>query len=235
VLLRVLQEVDDLLEFGLGLVDAGDIGESDLGVGLDVDLGLALADGHEAAAEALLFGNLAENKHPQGEEDDDGQDPRQDVAQDGAEAAFRGAAILDAILLEFGGNVRIDARRHEFRCLSRLRALDGPGNVLVADDDVVDLALPQIGLKLAVGERLDLLILLPQRLQDEDTEDGGEHIPEVVLNFLVHLASLAHSGTRPVSASTQDCFRRPRRRISRVRARSRRRWSARRRRAESSA
>ena len=46
---RVLQEGDDLLQFGLGLVDPGDVGEGRLGVGLDIDLGLAAADRHQPA------------------------------------------------------------------------------------------------------------------------------------------------------------------------------------------
>ena len=43
---RVFQKIDDLLELVLGLIDARDIIEADLGIGLDVDLGLALADLH---------------------------------------------------------------------------------------------------------------------------------------------------------------------------------------------
>ena len=60
VALRLAQEADDLLQLLLGLVDAGDVVEADLDVLLDVDLGLALADGHEAAAEPS---GLAEAPH----------------------------------------------------------------------------------------------------------------------------------------------------------------------------
>ena len=49
VALRVLQKGDDLLQLVLGLVDPGDVGEGRLGVGLDIDLGLAAADRHQPA------------------------------------------------------------------------------------------------------------------------------------------------------------------------------------------
>ena len=55
VLLRVLQELDDLPQLVLGLVDAGDVLEGDARVGLDVDLGLALADLHQPAAQAACL------------------------------------------------------------------------------------------------------------------------------------------------------------------------------------
>jgi len=45
-----LQEIDDLAEFILGFIDAGDIGKGHAGIGLDIDLGLALADRHQPAA-----------------------------------------------------------------------------------------------------------------------------------------------------------------------------------------
>ena len=49
VFFRVLEEIDDLLQLRLGLVDAGDVVERRLGVGLDIDLGLAAADRHQPA------------------------------------------------------------------------------------------------------------------------------------------------------------------------------------------
>jgi hypothetical protein len=194
VFLRVLQEVDDFLELGLGLVDAGDVGERHLGVGLHIDLGLALADGHETAAETLLLRDLAEHEHPQSEEHHDRQNPGQDIAQQDAEAAFGGAPVGDAILLQFAGNVRIDARGHELGGFAGFGALDGAVDVLIGDDDVIDLAVLEVGLELAVGDRLDLLVLLPKRLQQQDPQHGRQRIPEVVLDLLIHASSLAMSG-----------------------------------------
>ena len=59
----ILQEGDNLLQFGLRLVDPGNIGEGRLGVGLDIDLGLAAADRHQPA-EPLLAGEAAVHEPP---------------------------------------------------------------------------------------------------------------------------------------------------------------------------
>src|SRR6516162_8873391 len=59
---RVLQEIDDLDQFVLGLIDAGDIGEGDFGLLLDIDLGAALADRHQPAEPALP--HAPDRKHP---------------------------------------------------------------------------------------------------------------------------------------------------------------------------
>ena len=56
VLLRVFQKIDDLPQLVLGLVDPGDIVEAHAGIGFDVNLRLAFADRHQAAAEALASG-----------------------------------------------------------------------------------------------------------------------------------------------------------------------------------
>jgi hypothetical protein len=45
-----IEEGDHLLELGLRLVDPRHVSEADRDTGLDVHLGLALADGHEARA-----------------------------------------------------------------------------------------------------------------------------------------------------------------------------------------
>ena len=52
-LLRIAQELDDLLEVLLGLVDAGDVLEGDAAMRLGQELGLGLAEAHGPAAAAL--------------------------------------------------------------------------------------------------------------------------------------------------------------------------------------
>jgi hypothetical protein len=51
VALGLAQEADDLLQLLLRLGESGHVLEADLDVLFDVDLGLALAHGHDAAAE----------------------------------------------------------------------------------------------------------------------------------------------------------------------------------------
>ena len=82
VLLGVLEEIDDLDQLRLGLVDAGHVGETRLGLLLDIDLGPGAADRHQAA-EALLFREAPEHEGPDGEEDQDRHDPGHEVAQEG--------------------------------------------------------------------------------------------------------------------------------------------------------
>ena len=68
---RVLEELDHFLQLGLGFVDPGDVGEGDAGLLLDVNLGAALADRHEAAAEpAALARHAAHEPVPDAEEDE---------------------------------------------------------------------------------------------------------------------------------------------------------------------
>ena len=67
VVLRVLEEIDNLNQLRLGFVDASDIGEGDAGVLLHEHLGAALADAQKAA-HALLLGEAAEQEEPDAEE-----------------------------------------------------------------------------------------------------------------------------------------------------------------------
>ena len=50
IVLRAFEEADNLLQFLLGFIDTGHVVEGQLGIGLDIDLGFALADGEEPAA-----------------------------------------------------------------------------------------------------------------------------------------------------------------------------------------
>jgi hypothetical protein len=72
IALRLLEEVHDLYQFRPRLVDAGDVVERHTGVVLDIDLRLALADGHQAA---LCAGHPSNQEAPEPEEDHRGQHP----------------------------------------------------------------------------------------------------------------------------------------------------------------
>ncbi len=69
-LLRILQELDDLLQLDLGLVGTGHVGEGDLGRVAGEQLGLGLPEGEGAVAAGL---QLAEQEEPETED----HDPRQ--------------------------------------------------------------------------------------------------------------------------------------------------------------
>ena len=110
ILLRILQKIDDLPQLVLGLVDAGHVLEPNAGIGLDVDLGLRLADLHQPAAEAALSGDATGEVGPHPEEERDRDHPRQDVPQ---QRALDLARVEDPVLLQFLREVRVDAGRGE--------------------------------------------------------------------------------------------------------------------------
>src|SRR4029077_6024081 len=77
-LLRVLQEVDDLLELGLGLVDAGDVLEGDAAVLLGQQARARLAEAHGAAGAAL---HLAQKENVDADKNENRQPAHEDAAE----------------------------------------------------------------------------------------------------------------------------------------------------------
>ena len=74
-LLRVAQELDDLLQVLLGFVDAGDVVEGDAAMRLGQKLGLGLAEAHRPAGAGL---HLAHEEYPHAEDEDHRQPGDQD-------------------------------------------------------------------------------------------------------------------------------------------------------------
>src|SRR5205814_316121 len=168
VLLRLLQELDHLLQLGLGLVDAGHVGERHPGLVLDIDLGAALADAHEAAAEPLRARHAPGEQVPDAEEDQRRQDPGEQVAHEGA---LVDAGVLDVVLRQPLGEVR----RHQVSDGNRLAAFGGfelAGDALVGDHHLVDAVLAEAQSN-ALGQ--DRQYIEPQHLLLAllNQEDGG--------------------------------------------------------------
>ena len=81
VLLRVLQEVHDLLELLLGLIEPGHIVEGDVGALAALeDLGPALADVEDLATGSSAATDAAHHEHPDGDHDAQEQHPLQHLA-----------------------------------------------------------------------------------------------------------------------------------------------------------
>ena len=127
-----MEIVDDLLQVLLGLILAGHVGKVDALGGLHIDLGVGFprAEHHGAGASGpvrqLLGHQLAD-----GDEDDDGQDPRQHKAQQGR-----------CLLHDVPGELRSGV----IQPLGQVRVVHGPGfidlaAVLVGEDDLVVLHL----------------------------------------------------------------------------------------------
>ncbi len=89
-LLRVLEELDDFLQFFLWLINAGDVQERHAGTGAAEHAGAALAE-----VERLVIGAL---RLPQEDEDDAEDDDDRQEADHQADVVGPGAILLDVVL-----------------------------------------------------------------------------------------------------------------------------------------
>ena len=175
IALRIFEEIDDLLDLDLGLLDTRDVGHGGLGILLDIDLGLALADRHQPAAETA-HGHAAHQEEPDADEDQGGQHPGKER---GKPVLVGAAAILDTILLELFGKARLQAGGDETGRLAFLRVPDLADDSTLGDHQLVEAAVLQILLKLAIGERYGLRRLLENSLQDQPAEHSSNDIPKI--------------------------------------------------------
>ena len=187
---RVLEELDDLLQFGLRLVDAGDVGEGHPGLLLDVHLGAALADVHEAA-EPLLAGHAADEQEPDAEEHQRRHHPGQEVPQEGALVHPRKGHV---VLRQALGQIGLDQVRHRHR-LAAFGRLQLAGDAPLADRHLGDAAVLQHLLELAVGHHVDRLRLLPPLLHQQHAEQGDDEVPKIELVALLHVRASSGRGS----------------------------------------
>ena len=192
VAIGVLEEVHDLHQLSPRLVDARDVVERDAGLVLDVDPGLALADGHQP----LLRAEAAHEEDPHAGEHHRRKDPGEEGREPGILHVPR---ELDVRLLELGHQPGIlDPRRHEamrsgaqpvqllelllrehgFEPIGRERAADG----FSIEGEIADLALLRKRLELAVrhvrGPRPE-----ERELKDENRDEGDREIADRELSL----------------------------------------------------
>ncbi len=86
---RIAQEIDQLADFLLGLVAAGDVGEGDLDLVLALQLGARLAKRHRALGAATAALHLTHDEQPEA----DDQDDRQEVQHQRPEARAVGRLL----------------------------------------------------------------------------------------------------------------------------------------------
>ena len=191
-LLRILQEVDDLLEFGLGLVDAGDVLEGDAAVLLRQQPGLRLAEAHGAAGAAL---HLAQEE----DVDADQHEHRQPAHEDAAEidALFRRARVdaidvLDQVRHQlFVGRRAGRVGRELLNAVARLT--EGAGDGVARDAHVLDLTLVYGANEVGIGDRVArragraaLENAVEQREQQHDDDPQGSVAIERVHGLSIH-------------------------------------------------
>ncbi len=178
-LLRVLQEVDDLLELGLGLVDARDVLEGDAAVLLGEQAGARFAKAHGAAGTAL---HLAQEEDVDADQHQHGQPADEDRAEVHALLGRPGIDPVD-VLDQQRHQLLIDRRaghvgRELLHAVARLAEAAGDGVAL--DADILDLALLDGAHEVRVRDRVGgrprrptLEDAVEQRQQENDDDPEG--------------------------------------------------------------
>ena len=113
-------------------------------------------------------------KGPDHIKDDSRQEPGQQRLD---QPARRHAGDLHALGRQLGGEIGVNAVRHERLLAIRQRLLQRALDGVLTDSDRADLALRGELLELAKGDRLNLGIARPNPLQQQHAADGGQDIP----------------------------------------------------------
>ena len=158
--LRIAQELDDLLQVGLGLVDAGHVLERDAAVPLGQQLGLRLAEAHGAAAARL---HLAHEEDPHADQQQH-REPVDQHAQDRGHVLLgRPGRDLHALLVQPLDEVGVLGRDGGEG--AALVAVDA-GNAVLGDGHFRHVAGFDAGQKLRIAD----LVAAPALARDSGTD-----------------------------------------------------------------
>jgi len=195
-LARRLQEFDDLDQLLFGLVHPRDVGEGDVEFVLHVDLRLVLAQGHEAR---LLAAHPFHQEIPDADEQQQREDPREEVAQEGGfDFTFEG----DGILFEHCGEIRIDADRFKQLEVPRFSVdLHFPLDLVGRNGNLRHLARLQEIEKLAVRDDLGGEHRCDIILDKQDHPDSQQNIPDRKFIMFLHIS---FSPRRPFHLPVSD-------------------------------
>ena len=148
-LLRLAQELDDLLQLFLGLFHAGDVLERDLLLLRGVQAGAALAEAERLVSAAL---HLAHHEDPEGQQHDEGRG----VQQDRNPAAGRGVFDVGVDLLVVQQIVQWGIVGRHLGVESELRILIHAVDVAVRDGDFLDFTRLHLFQELGKADRIFL-------------------------------------------------------------------------------
>ncbi len=179
-LLRIAQELDDLLEVLLRLIDARDVVEGDAAMRLRQQLRLGLAEAHGASAGAL---HLPHEENPHGDQ----KEHREPGDQHRQERHFL------VVRARLDGDAAILKQRHVVGVLGSGRAearavLVFPGDLLTRDDDALDPPVIRIGAELRIGDFLGAGLAggILEQIEEGD-QQKQDHGPErKIPKILVH-------------------------------------------------
>ena len=112
------------------------------------------------------------------------------------DAAGSRALDHDLVTGELLGQLRIDTDGEELALAARQGLLQRALDRIGADCDLSDLVLVEQRLEFTIRYGLDLRIAAPERLEQQNTQHGGQHVPDHELA----LAGIRFHGTRPLCA-----------------------------------
>jgi len=181
--LRLLEEVDDFLQFLLRFIDAGDVVEAGFHVGFDIDLRLALANGHEPTAEATLVGETSHQEHPDAEEHDRGENPAEKIPEKGV---LHDAGKAHVVLGEVASKVRLDPGGHEVRAAILQWLAQLAPDVVRVNSNFLHVTRLQFRHELAVRQGLDRLHEYPHIPQQQDAEQRKAEVPKIESGLFFH-------------------------------------------------
>ena len=129
------------------------------------------------------MGEAAHEEHPNTEEEQDWDNPREEIAQKICLDFPCKANIVSSQLI---GQLRRDPNRQKLAWVAFDRLFQGSLDIAISDPDLFDQILVEIDLKLAVRNLFDLSGLKPEIVQEDDPPQGNENIPNVKTGLIVH-------------------------------------------------
>src|SRR5690606_5936314 len=158
-----------------------------------VDLGLALADLHHAAA-TQATADAPQQKQPDSEKQQRRDDPGQQIAD---QRAFDATAVAHRVLLQVLGQLRLDTVGDKTPLTAGQRLLERALDAPLGYRQLIDAPLFQVLLELAVGNGRHFLPDRQQILQADEYQNGDHPIIHVELSPVFHTLLLL---PRPRSA-----------------------------------
>src|SRR5579864_7501688 len=201
-LLRLTQELDDLLELLLRLVCAGDVLERDLFLRGRRELRAALAERQGLVPAAL---HLPHDENPEADHQEDRRPVQQDrrpgaralglrVNRDGAVGGLRGQIADQVLVVRRGRRIGHEGRRQH---LVR-RILRSAGDLIAAERDVLNLARLNFGDEIGQRDLFGRALKGRGKLPDRDNQYDDAEPDEQALQRRVH-KSMIFNNTTPDS------------------------------------
>ena len=180
-LLRIAQELDDLLQIFLGLVDAGDVVEGDAAMALGEQLRLGLAEAHGPAAAGL---HLAHEEDPHGDEEQHREPGHEHAEQRRHVVLRRLGGDLHALLMQLVDQAGIVRRIG----LEVAPIIEVAGDLIAGDGHVLDAAALDLGQELREADLVaaDVNARALEQIEQGDQQQADENPDGEVTKIRIH-------------------------------------------------